>query len=128
MSDGDVDPSSTGSSEEHEESMFHELDTLWGDSVGEPLALFESDDPRVQSGTYVIQPDERVPESGTTSHGGPEISVILSGEVILGLPGRDETYEVPSRTLVVIPEGVEHYSHNRESEPVKLVYTVIGEL
>jgi len=105
-----------------------ELDRLWTHSRDEPLEFFAGDDPQVETGTYVLAPGERVPESGTTSHGGDEISVVLSGTAILGLPGREESLEATAGTLSVIPAGVEHYSHNPGPDPVKLVYTVVGEL
>lgn len=108
--------------------QLHDLADCWDESTGAPYGLYESDDPQVQTGSYVIQPGERVPESGTTSHGGPEISVILSGEAVLGVPSEDAEYELAGGTLSVIPEGVEHYSENRTDEPVRLVYTVVGEL
>ena len=108
----------------------HELDGLWEESVGDPRELFEGDDPQVQARSYVIRPGERVPEMGTTSHGGPELSVVLSGEVVLGLPDEDgdEEYAVGPDTFVTIPAGTEHYSENRTDDPVKLVYTVVGDL
>lgn len=106
----------------------YDLDELWPDSVGEPNTLYEDDDPQVQAGSYVIQPGERVPAEGTTSHDGPELSVILSGEVVLGLPDTDEELVSGSGTFAVIPAGVEHYSENRTDEPVELVYVVLGEL
>lgn len=112
------------------EVLLFELADLWEDSTGEPNTLFESTNPAVQSGTYVIEPGERVPETGTTSHEGPELSVILSGEVVLGLPDSEGETErlVSPGTYSVIPAGVEHYSENRGDEPVNLVYTVAGEL
>lgn len=104
-----------------------DLDEQWAESVGEPLALFADEDPSVQAGTYVIEPGERVPETGTTSHGGPELSVILSGEVVLGLEDGSERVVGPG-TFVTIPAGVEHYSENRVDRPVELVYVVVGDL
>jgi oxalate decarboxylase/phosphoglucose isomerase-like protein (cupin superfamily) len=108
----------------------YQLDELWEQSTGDPLTLFSGDDPPVDSGTYVIQPGERVPETGTTSHGGPEISVILEGEAVLGLPGAGSEREmsIGPMTITVIPAGVEHYSENPGDEPVKLAYTIAGDL
>ena len=108
----------------------YELDDLWEESVGDPRAMFESDDPQVQAGSYVIRPGERVPETGTTGHGGPELSVVLSGEVVLGLPNEDgnEEYTVGHGTFVTIPTGTEHYSESRTDDSVELVYTVVGDL
>ncbi|WP_129116243.1 cupin domain-containing protein [Halegenticoccus tardaugens] len=108
--------------------QLYDLDDCWADSVGDPLALLASDDPQVQAGSYVIRPGERVPETGTTSHGGPELSVILSGEAILGLPDAGEEYVAGPGTFITIPAGVEHYSENRADDPVELVYTVVGDL
>lgn len=108
----------------------HELDDVWDQSTGDPNALFGQEDPAVQAGTYVIQPGERVPVSGTTSHDGPELSVILTGEIVLGTPDTDGPTEqtVSAGAFSVIPAGVEHYSKNDGNEPVRLVYNVVGEL
>jgi oxalate decarboxylase/phosphoglucose isomerase-like protein (cupin superfamily) len=108
----------------------YQLDELWERSTGDPLTLFSGDDPPVDSGTYVIQPGERVPETGTTSHDGPEISVILEGEAVLGLPeaGSEREMSIGPMTITVIPAGVEHYSENPGDEPVKLAYTIAGDL
>ena len=108
------------------EVELHDLDARWDESVGDPLTLFEQDDPPTQAGSYVIQPGERVPEEGWTSHDGPELSVILSGEVRLVTSATDRI--VSENMLSVIPAGVDHYSVNETDEPVRLVYTVVGEL
>jgi len=102
------------------------LDDVWAESSGSPLTLFESDDPEAEAGSYVIQPGERVPEEGWTSHEGDELSVILDGEVTLVTP--DDEYTVSAGTLSVIPAGVEHYSVNETDEPTRLVYTAVGGL
>lgn len=104
----------------------HDLDDCWDESTGEPLTLFEQDEPPVQAGSYVIRPGERVPEDGWTSHGGSELSVVLSGRVRLVTP--DETVTVREGTFSVIPADVEHYSVNEADEPARLVYTLLGEL
>jgi len=103
-----------------------ELATVWSDSTGSPLELFESSNPDAEAGSYVIQPSERVPEEGWTSHEGDELSVILEGEVILVT--RSDEYTVSAGTLSVIPAGVDHYSLNESDEPTRLVYTAIGGL
>jgi len=110
--------------------LLFDLDEQWEESEGEPHALFQAAEPPVQSGSYVIKPGERVPETGTASHTGPELSVILSGELVLGLPECDDTAEqtITGGTYSVIPAGVEHYSVNRGEVPVRLVYTVVGDL
>jgi len=103
-----------------------DLESVWEDSTGSPLTLFESEDPESETGSYVIQPGERVPEDGWTSHGGDEVSVVLEGEVTLVTPSGE--YTVSAGTLSVIPAGVEHYSVNDTDSPTKLVYTAIGGL
>ena len=103
-----------------------DLEAVWEDSIGSPLTLFESDNPESEAGSYVIQPGERVPKEGWTSHDGDELSVILEGEVILAT--RDAEYTVSAGTLSVIPSGVEHYSRNDSDSPTKLVYAAIGGL
>lgn len=104
----------------------HCLTDLWQDSRGEPVSLYEGDDSTVQTGSYVIEPGERVPETGRTSHDGDELSVIVSGEINLVADG--ERYTIGSETLSVIPAGTAHYSENTGTEPCYLVYTVFGEL
>lgn len=103
-----------------------QLADRWPDSVGEPLALVESDDPTVQAGTYVIEPGERVPAHGTTSHEGLELSVVIDGEISLGSPTMKSERRVGPATFVKIPAGVPHYSRNDTDSRVKLVYVVLG--
>lgn len=103
-----------------------DLDSVWAESTGSPHALFESGDPKSEAGTFVIQPGERVPEEGWTSHEGDELSIILDGEVTLVT--RTDEYTVSEGTFCVIPSGVDHYSVNETDEPTKLVYTAIGGL
>lgn len=103
-----------------------DLDAQWERSTGDPRGLVSLSDPELETGTYVIRPGERVPEAGTTSHEGTEISVVHEGTVALVAGG--ETREVGPGTLTVIPAGLDHYSENRSGEPVRLVYTVVGGL
>ena len=115
---------------EHAHVELHDLAELWERSSGAPHTVFAQEDPQIESGTYVINPGERVPASGATSHDGPELSVILSGEAVIGRPGAGGAEErtVPPGTFSLIPAGVEHYSANRGDEPVRLVYTLVGGL
>ncbi|MFC3959137.1 cupin domain-containing protein [Halovivax cerinus] len=103
----------------------HDLESNWAESTGDPLTLYETDDPTTESGSFVIEPGERVPEAGTTSHAGDELSVVLSGELEVVT---ESTRTVEATAFTVIPAGVEHYSVNRGDEPVKLVYTILGDL
>lgn len=102
-----------------------DLESLWPASVDDPHPIFEGDDPPGQAGTYEIAPGERVPETGWTSHGGTEVSVILEGRLRLVT---DESIEVGPGTVTVIPSGIEHYSENIGDEPARLVYAIFGEL
>ncbi|EMA47188.1 cupin domain-containing protein [Halobiforma nitratireducens] len=103
-----------------------QLEEVWDDSHDAPLALFESDDPQSEVGSYVIEPGERVPEDGTTKHDGDEISVLLSGELELVTEGDRRTVE--SESVTIIPAGTLHYSENTGEQPARLVYAVLGEL
>jgi quercetin dioxygenase-like cupin family protein len=105
--------------------QLHDLESNWSESTDDPLTLHESDDPQAETGSFAIEPGERVPEEGTTSHGGDEISVILTGEIEVVT---EASHTVGEGTLSVIPAGVEHYSVNHGDEPVRLVYTILGEL
>lgn len=105
----------------------YDLASRWPDSAGEPLALFEGEDPPLSAGSYVVEPGERVPAEGTTSHEGTEVSVVLSGTVVLGLASGEER-TVEAESMAVIPAGVDHYSENRTDRPVELVYVVVGGL
>lgn len=103
----------------------HDLESNWSESTDAPLTLHASDDPQAETGSFVIKPSERVPKEGTTSHGGIELSVIFSGEIEVMT---EESHMIDEGTLSVIPAGVEHYSVNHGDEPVRLVYTILGEL
>lgn len=103
-----------------------QLSDVWAESRDAPLALFESEEPVVEAGSYVIEPGERVPETGTTSHEGDELSVILSGR--LDLVAEGERTSVGPESMTVIPAGTPHYSENTGDEPACLVYVVLGEL
>ena len=98
----------------------------WPDSTDAPNPVVEQDDPQGQVGTYVIEPGERVPETGMTAHEGTEISVILEGESKLVANG--EEYTIGPNSLVVLEPGVEHYTVNTGSDPTRLVYTILGGL
>lgn len=104
----------------------HRLEECWDESRDDPLALFKSTNPDAEVGSYIIEPGERVPEIGTTSHDGDEISIILSGEIDLIIEG-DRT-SIGPESVTVIPTGTPHYSENTNDEPVRLVYAVLGEL
>ncbi|WP_440008956.1 cupin domain-containing protein [Halomicrococcus sp. SG-WS-1] len=103
-----------------------DLSEKWPDSAGTPLPLVRLEEPRLETGSYLIEPGERVPETGTTRHDGDELSVVLSGTVVLGVDGA--TSRVGPETLIHIPAGVDHFSENRGDEPVRLLYTILGEL
>ncbi|WP_049924033.1 cupin domain-containing protein [Halopiger djelfimassiliensis] len=103
----------------------HRLANVWEESHGDPYALFRSEDPETEVGSYVIDPGERVPASDTTSHEGDEISIVLSGEIDLVAGGDRRT--VGPESVTVIPAGTPHYSENTGDEPVRLVYTVLGD-
>jgi hypothetical protein len=53
------------------------LDIVWAESTGTPLTVFETTDPESQTGSYVTQLGERVPDDEWTSHEDGKISVIL---------------------------------------------------
>lgn len=103
-----------------------QLSEVWPESRDAPMPLFESEEPVVEAGSYVIEPGERVPETGTTSHEGDELSVILSGHLELVADG--ERTSVGPETMTVIPAGTTHFSENTGDEPARLVYVVLGEL
>lgn len=108
-----------------EEPTVQPLETVWRDSTDDPLSVYKQDDPPAQTGTFVIRPEERVPATGTTTHDGLEISVVLEGELTLVT---ERSYHVTAPSLVVIPAGVAHYSRNDGDEPVRLTYAIFGEL
>lgn len=103
-----------------------QLSEVWAESRDGPLALFEREEPPVEAGSYVIEPGERVPETGTTSHEGDELSVVLSGRLELVVDGERAT--VGPETMTTIPAGTPHFSENTGDEPARLVYVVLGEL
>lgn len=103
----------------------YQLEDVWGESYDEPFTFFESDDPNAEVGSFVVEPGERVPETGAASHDGDEITVVLAGEIDLVVASERAT--VDPETVTVIPEGTPHYGENTGDEPVRLVYTILGE-
>lgn len=105
-----------------------DLAETWAASPGEPVSLHSSDEPVLEAGAFVIEPGERVPETGAAAHDGTEFSVVFQGELRLGGPTMDREVTVVGETAVVIPAGVEHYSRNPADDPARLVYVVLDEI
>jgi len=82
---------------------------LWHRAAGQTLSLVEGETAR--AGVFQFEPGQRVPQAGFTAHEGTEVSIVLSGEVVLGVEG-DLERTVRSGELVIIPRGTLHYSYN----------------
>lgn len=125
-----IDEDSGGPSPATDEAgvQVHDLVERWPASAGEPNPFPLGADAGVEAGTYVVEPGERVPPTGTTAHRGTEVSVVLSGELVLDGPSIQPELTVGPETAVVIPAGIEHHSRNPTDTSARLVYVVHGEV
>jgi len=95
---------------------------LWHRATGQVFSL-TGEEKALCAGVFQFEPGQRVPEEGYTAHEGIEISIVLSGEVVLGLEGELER-TVHSGELVIIPRGVLHYSYNPGSEVARIFWVI----
>lgn len=103
----------------------HDLSELWPESRDEPHRIVNQTNPAAEAGTFVIEPGQRVPAAGFTSHSGTEVSVVLEGDLRLVT---DEAFQLGPRTIVIIPADTEHYSKNIGNTDARLAYAVFGEI
>lgn len=90
---------------------------LWDRALGRPEFLHQSEG--LSALAFVFRDGQRVPEEGFSVHSHPEISIVLSGEVKIGLP--DGEHKIPEGTLVVIPGGERHYTVNSGDQPARVL-------
>jgi quercetin dioxygenase-like cupin family protein len=90
--------------------------------LGEICKLFESS-PEIAAGVFIFQPGKRVPQEGFSAHDGTEISIVLSGEMLLGFE-HDRKQTVKEGDVVIIPKGVPHYSQNVSEREAKIFWTI----
>jgi len=101
---------------------FIKLDSkLWDNSLGIVTKLVE-DSENLSAGIFNCKPGQRVPEEGFTVHEGTELSIVLSGEVVLGLEDGEKI--VKEGEMVVIPRGILHYSKNVGLKNAKIVWVM----
>lgn len=87
-------------------------DRLWADSWGKVLTLISKEDCReLIAGIVTFKPGQRVPQEGFTSHEGAELSLLLSGELVIGT--EDGERVAKSGELILIERGALHYTENR---------------
>jgi quercetin dioxygenase-like cupin family protein len=101
-------------------------EALWQRATGQALSLTPGEDeaaPDLAAGVFRFEPGQRVPEEGFTAHEGTEVSLVLQGEVVLGLDGEPER-TVRSGELVIIPRGVPHYSYNPNAQAAQIVWVI----
>jgi len=99
------------------------LDNLWADSWGRVVTLISKEDcQELIAGIATFRPGQRVPEEGFTSHEGAELSLLVSGELVIGT--EDGERMVKSGELVLIEQGVSHYSENRAHVEAKVVWVI----
>ncbi|MFQ6117029.1 MAG: cupin domain-containing protein [Candidatus Bipolaricaulia bacterium] len=110
-------------SHEPQEVRIVRLDeALWCKASGQAHSLIEGDR-ALSAGVFQFKPGQRVPEEGFTAHEGTEVSLVLSGEVTLGLEDQSER-TVRGGELVIIPRGVPHYSYNPGSQAAHIVWVI----
>ncbi|MDI7740386.1 cupin domain-containing protein [Lysinibacillus fusiformis] len=77
----------------------------------------------VRFGIATIQPGERLPKEGLTSHEENEFSYIMKGTLngeSGGIP-----YSIQAGEASIIPAGEQHWCVNEGDAPVQLVYALI---
>ncbi|WP_373895764.1 cupin domain-containing protein [Virgibacillus sp. CBA3643] len=89
------------------------------------LTLFEnkSDDLDVKFGTVTIQPGDRVPKEGLSTHKETEYSFIIKGE-LEGESG-GEPYKVSTSDATLFPAGEEHWAINASNRPCQIVWMLV---
>lgn len=96
---------------------------LWADSAGKALTLISAKDCReLVAGICAFKPGQRLPQEGFTSHKGAELSLMLSGELVLGTEEGERV--VKSGELILIEPGTRHYSENRGRTEARVVWVI----
>jgi len=90
---------------------------LWGKASGKPERFFQNEG--LSALAFVFQDGQRLPEEGFSAHSHPEISIVLSGEIQVGL--QDGEYKVPAGTVIVIPGGEQHYTLNCSDQAARVL-------
>lgn len=78
---------------------------------------------KVTIGTAIVQPGERLPATGTTSHVQDEYGYIINGEIVTYSGGQE--YLVTKGTGTFIPKGEEHWCRNDTDEPIEIVWVFV---
>lgn len=100
-----------------------ELKSLWPASWGKVLVLVSAEDcPELTAGIAAFKPGQRVPEEGFTSHEGVELSLLLSGELVIGT--EDGERVARSGELVLIERDTLHYSENRSPTEARVIWVI----
>ena len=99
------------------------LEEVFTRAAGGELEKLYDASPDIAAGVFVFRPGQRVPESGAAAHSGTEISIVLSGEVLLGLEDGEER-RIRAGELVIIPKGVPHYSRNATQEEARIFWAI----
>ncbi len=97
--------------------------SLWAGSVGKAITLVSAEDCReLMAGICTFKPGQRLPEEGFTSHEGAELSLMLSGELILGTEEGERV--VKSGELILLEPGTRHYSENRSRAEARVIWVI----
>ncbi|MGQ9477454.1 MAG: cupin domain-containing protein [Candidatus Bipolaricaulia bacterium] len=97
--------------------------SLWADSMGKVLTLVSPEDCReLMAGICTFKPGQRLPQEGFTSHEGAELSLMLSGELVVGTEEGERV--VKSGELVLIEPGTRHYSENRGRAEARVIWVI----
>ncbi|MFQ6033918.1 MAG: cupin domain-containing protein [Candidatus Bipolaricaulia bacterium] len=100
-----------------------ELESLWADSWGKVLTLVSGEDcAELTAGIVAFKPGQRVPEEGFTSHKGAELSLLLSGELVIVTEDGERT--IRSGELVLIERDTLHYSENRSPSEARVIWVI----
>lgn len=78
---------------------------------------------KINFGTVVIQPGEKIPREGFSKHLQDEYSIIVDGEIEGESNG--EAYKVSGGNATLIPANEEHWTINKGNQPCKIVFALV---
>jgi len=92
-------------------------ESLWEKALGKPFFFLQSDG--LTSLAFAFTSGQRLPAEGFSVHSSPEIFVMISGEIQLGLEDGERT--IGPGTVNVLGAGEKHYTRNVGDESAKVV-------
>jgi len=92
-------------------------DSLWKKALGKPFFFLQSGG--LTSLAFSFTSRQRLPAEGFSVHSGPEVFVVVAGEIQLGLEVGERT--IGPGTVTVLEAGEKHYTRNSGDEEARVV-------